>query len=117
MALQCSICTREPEQETGWCIFHPTAALEPVDSETTTASAPAYEIRIGEFEAPAHWASAFVNGDTSGLDEDDCQAFEAWNDANDNPYVVDCSEPFIGRFDGLQTELCTYSFHVVVGSK
>lgn len=74
-------------------------------------------IEVDTFEAPSHWASAFVNGDTSGLEPDDLEAFEAFCAANDDPHVVDCSEPFIGRFDGLLTELCTYSFHVVEASK
>jgi hypothetical protein len=65
------------------------------------------------FEAPALWASAFVNGDLSGLDfyGPDCVAeFEAWVKANPGRNVVDCSdEPHIGRWNGLQTELLTYT--------
>ena len=70
------------------------------------------DLEIDTFDAPSHWASAFVNGDTSGLDESDYEAFEAFCIANDDPHVVDCSDAFIGRFDGLLTELCTYSFYV-----
>lgn len=68
------------------------------------------------FEAPAHWASAFVNGDTSGLEPDDYEAYEAFCIANDDPHVVDCSDTFY-RFNGLLTELCTYTFAYPEGSK
>ena len=53
------------------------------------------------------------NGDLSGLDYygPDCVAeFEAWVRANPGKNVVDCSdEPHIGRWNGLQTELLTYT--------
>lgn len=68
------------------------------------------------FEAPSHWASAFVNGDTSGLEQADYEVYEAFCIANDDPHVVDCSDAFIGRFDGLLTELCTYTFAYPEGS-
>lgn len=65
------------------------------------------------FDAPAHWASALVNGDLTGLDYygPECVAeFEAWVRANPGRNVVDCSnEPHIGRWNGLQTELLTYT--------
>lgn len=65
------------------------------------------------FEAPALWASALINGDLSGLDfyGAECVAeFEAWVRANPGRNVVDCSnEPHIGRWNGLQTELLTYT--------
>lgn len=68
------------------------------------------------FVAPAHWASAFINGDTSGLDESDYEAFEAFCDRKGDPHVVDCSDAYIGRFDGLLTELCEYTFSYLEGS-
>ena len=71
-------------------------------------------ITIEEFDAPAVWASAFINGDTSGLEDEDLEEFEAW--CRENPelgWVVDASEePHIGRWNGLQTELLTYTAHV-----
>jgi len=70
-------------------------------------------IEIEEFDAPAHWASALINGDTSGLEEEDFKDLEAWQEKHPNLYVVGCSdEPHIGRFNGLQTELLTYTAHV-----
>jgi hypothetical protein len=69
------------------------------------------------FIAPSHWASAFINGDTSGLDESDYEAFEEFCIRLDDPHVVDCSShTFIGRFDGLMTELCEYTFSYLEGS-
>ena len=71
------------------------------------------KLETSTFEAPALWASAFVNGDLTGLDYygPDCVAeFEAWVSANPGRNVVDCSdEPHIGRWNGLQTELLTYT--------
>ncbi|HEX6826547.1 MAG TPA: hypothetical protein VF077_09565 [Nitrospiraceae bacterium] len=65
------------------------------------------------FDAPAHWASALINGDLTGLDYygPECVAeFEAWQAENPGLNVVDCSsEPHIGRWNGLQTELLTYT--------
>lgn len=64
------------------------------------------------FDAPAHWASAFINGDLSGLSDEDAAEFEAYCIKNAPLWVVDCSEePFIGRWNGLQTELLTYTTH------
>ena len=64
------------------------------------------------FDAPAHWASALINGDLTGLDYygPECVAeFEAWCQANPSINVVGCSdETHIGRWNGLQTELLTY---------
>jgi hypothetical protein len=71
-------------------------------------------IETEEFDAPAHWASAFINGDTSGLEEEDLAEFEAWVEANPElGHVVDVSEDtHFGRWNGLQTELATYTAHV-----
>jgi hypothetical protein len=72
-----------------------------------------------EFDAPAHWASAFINGDCTGLDDTDQTEFDAWCEANPELCnVVDCSEEsFIGRFNGLQTDLLTYTCHILEGNK
>lgn len=72
------------------------------------------KLETSTFEAPALWASALVNGDLSGLDfyGPDCVAeFEAWTRANAGRLnVVDCSnEPHMGRWNGVQTELLTYT--------
>jgi hypothetical protein len=63
------------------------------------------------FDAPAHWASALINGDLTSFDDADEAAFNAWlaDHADEARDVVGCEEhTFIGRFNGLQTELLTY---------
>lgn len=69
-------------------------------------------------EAPAHWASAAINGDLSSFDagsakdaERETRDFEAWISALavDGWYVVGCAEnTYISRYKGLQTEMLTY---------
>lgn len=72
-------------------------------------------IETDEFDAPAHWASAFINGDCSGLSDEDQAEFDAWCEANPELCnVVDCTEEaHIGRFAGLLTELLTYTCHIL----
>lgn len=80
-------------------------------------------IEIDTFDAPAYWASAFVNGDTSGLEEADLADFEAW--CAENPElcnVVDCSEEsWFGQFHfdsqgTLGCDLLTYTCHILENS-
>ncbi len=68
-------------------------------------------IKTYTFEAPAHWASAFVNGDESGLEDRDVAELEAWcKQQGGMPDVIDVSaETFIRRFNGLQTDMATYT--------
>lgn len=63
------------------------------------------------FQAPAHWASALINGDTSGLEPDDLAELEAWVTANPEQAgeVVSCDgEAYITHWNGLQTEVLDY---------
>lgn len=71
-------------------------------------------IEIEEFDAPAHWASAFINGDTTSFSDEEEAEFDAWVAAHPRlGWVVGASEePHIGRWNGLQTELLTYTAHV-----
>lgn len=70
--------------------------------------------RVTTSGLPAHWASALINGDTSGLSlcPGDLAEFNEW--AAQNPgllHPASCSdEPFIGRWDGLICEMLTYSY-------
>lgn len=45
---------------------------------------------VYEYNAPAHWACALINGDDSGLEESDAQAVEKWAATLPGP-VVSCS--------------------------
>ena len=48
-------------------------------------------LEVQEFTAPSHWASALVNGDYSGLDDDDAAACDAF--ASSLPdMVVSCED-------------------------
>ena len=46
-------------------------------------------IKTGTVTAPAHWASALINGDLSSLNDDAINRFEAWNESLLPAYVVD----------------------------
>jgi hypothetical protein len=67
------------------------------------------------FDAPAHWASALLNGDLTSFEyygPESLAEYETW--CSENPElvetVVDCNDDtFIGRFNGVQTELLTYA--------
>jgi hypothetical protein len=63
------------------------------------------------FEAPAYWASYLINGDDSGLDDElERNKIDNWLAKNNLPMPASCSDnSFIGRFNGLQTELLEYT--------
>lgn len=63
------------------------------------------------FDAPAYWASYLINGDDSGLaDELERGKIDRWLGSQNLPIPVDCgNESFIGRFNGLQTEMLEYT--------
>ena len=64
-------------------------------------------------DAPAHWASALVNGDYSGLTDQDKQELRNFLERENLSAgsCVSCSErSFLGKFDGLLTELLEYTF-------
>ncbi len=70
-------------------------------------------INTDNIDAPAHWASAIVNRDYSGLDQSETKALNTFL-LNNGLSFVDClmcsNEPFIGQFQGLTTQLLTYTF-------
>jgi len=73
--------------------------------------------KFEEIHAPAHWASALINGDYSGLELSDVAALNNWlyqeRGKTQLFYCVNVSdETFIARFRGLQTVLATYTFQV-----
>lgn len=72
---------------------------------------------VETYTMPAHWASALINNDKSGLSEADLNEFEAFIDMHrelQNP--ISCSEePTLERFTfypgkTLLTECLVYSF-------
>jgi hypothetical protein len=70
------------------------------------------KITIEEVTLPAHWASALVNGDESGLEDEDCKAIDAWVRSDPHLRVVSCAdESTLEEFDGLLTECLVYQAH------
>ncbi|ODU95487.1 MAG: hypothetical protein ABT24_12110, partial [Thiomonas sp. SCN 64-16] len=69
-------------------------------------------LKTVEIEAPAHWASALINRDESGLQKEEVAHVKAWVAEQGIGWPVSSSETFIGRHDGLLTEMATYSFLV-----
>ena len=60
---------------------------------------------------PEYWASALINMDYSGLDEDEEREVKQWMEDNleRGEDVVSCSEhPFITSFNGLLTNCLEY---------
>lgn len=73
--------------------------------------------KFEEIDAPAHWASALINDDRSGLEERDEKALDAWlsreGEAYSMFYCVGCAdESHFACFAGRQTEMLTYTFQV-----
>lgn len=46
-------------------------------------------IKVEHHTGPAHWASYFINGDASGLEEDEIVWADAWADALPG-FIVSC---------------------------
>jgi len=64
------------------------------------------------YTAPALWASAIVNLDYSGLTDEDRAELNKWLVDNGLSFVdcLDCSEEYIGRFNGLLCNVCDYTY-------
>jgi hypothetical protein len=63
---------------------------------------------------PAYWASALINGDTSGLEDDEEAELDAWIAAH--PYYGAClgcyEHTYLTQYEGLLTECLDYTFPV-----
>lgn len=64
------------------------------------------------FDLPACWASALINNDDSGLDARETNDMNQWYLKNTPGLAcINVSESsFLGHFNGLMTDLATYSF-------
>lgn len=50
------------------------------------------------YRLPAHWASALINGDTSGMTDDEEREMDQWLDSASPGWCVACSdETFFSR--------------------
>lgn len=64
------------------------------------------------FTAPAHWASALINGDRSGLSDEDERELDDHLLANPkHASPVSCDDyPELKRWNGLLTETLEYTY-------
>jgi hypothetical protein len=80
-------------------------------------------MQIETFQLPDFWASALINGDTSGLSNEDEQALEAFTNSMIKDYgscrAIDCTdEPHFSkfheatRFGVLACDVLNFSFDV-----
>lgn len=72
------------------------------------------KIKTISVKLPAHWASALVNGDYSGLS--DVEEKEIREFLAENPHLghcLDCGDsPELARYEGLLCDVLTYTFPV-----
>lgn len=80
-------------------------------------------IEIETYDLPEHWASALINGDESGLDDDDAAALDRWEHATrgaDSFFCVDVADSDSGdfrryhdaeRFGVLACNVAQFTFH------
>ena len=69
------------------------------------------KIKTVDFKLPSIWASALINGDYSGLDDNEENELNSWCKANNLHNCIGCSDyPELGKFEGLLCELLTYTF-------
>lgn len=73
------------------------------------------KIETVEYELYAHWACALINGDVTGMSDEDEAELDAWLTLHPDLYCVDCSEESeFGYPDcgGLPGDIATFTFHV-----
>lgn len=75
------------------------------------------KLDVLEFTLPAYWASYLINGDSSGIDDDDKAAADRFLQENNLPAPVSCSDEswFSWHNDsgnGLGGDVLEYSFLV-----
>lgn len=70
------------------------------------------KIEINKVNLPTYWASALINADNSGLEDQDIKELDEWQANNtDLGYCAEVSEDnFFGQFNGLGTDLAEYTF-------
>lgn len=77
-------------------------------------------------ELPAYWASALINNDYSGIDDDTLLEVMAWERDNPNACITSCITPparerdaysdesYVGRYNGLMCDMLTYKGYYTV---
>lgn len=72
------------------------------------------EIMVWTFTLPVYWASYLVNGDASGLSDEDQAACDAWLAFQHPGNCVDVGEPWFSRSNdanNLGGDVATFTFH------
>ena len=67
---------------------------------------------------PAHWASALVNADFSGMDDREIAELETWQNSNthNSPLAVSAEPEFVAFHDApgvLPADCLTYTFEAI----
>lgn len=74
-------------------------------------------MKFTEYTLPAHWASALINADTSGMTDEEEQELTQWLEAEKPGYCVGCSDEAFFKWRNDATSLggdcLTYAFQVV----
>lgn len=56
---------------------------------------------------PAHWACAIINGDTSGMEDEEIEVMDDWFKQNGQPNIVSCDgEPYFSHSNEACTLAC-----------
>ena len=67
---------------------------------------------------PAYWASALINGEDTGLNDDDVEGLENWLEGNpDLGQPHDVGKPYLGWYEGKITDVAEYTFPVIAAAK
>lgn len=68
---------------------------------------------IGTIALPAHWACAMINGDESGLGDEDAERLHQWYEENPDLNIIDVGEPYfshdIGDGSSLAGDVADYT--------
>lgn len=68
-------------------------------------------VEIETYELPMYWASALINGDYSGMGDQDEIELNKWlNDVQPGSCVEVSEESYFGRFHNIGCDMSTYSF-------
>lgn len=73
------------------------------------------DIETIEYKLPAHWASAIINGDDSGLSDNDLVELEAFLEKEEYPNIVDVSEDsYFSHSNDAGTLACDVSVYTAL---
>lgn len=72
------------------------------------------KFRIETHTLPAHWSSYLINGDASGIDDDDIAECDAYIERNNLPSPVDCGDSYFSwhsdAWPNIGGDVCDFVF-------